>query len=340
MNLIQFVHPNQTHHLGVVIATQVHDLTARHPELTSVSRAFHTARRQRQKLSAFLQDLLDQAPRTPRFNYIDLLAAGTILPPVTEENGTRLLVSGTGLTHLGSVQQREQMHQQAQAAGPKSDSRKMFELGLEQGRPAPGERGVAPEWFYKGDGRDLRGPGQPLDIPPFAPDGGEEPEVVGIYSIDEQGIPCRLGFAQGNEWSDHVTEKLNYLYLAPSKLRVCAIGPELVTDHPFDELKGHCRVLREGKEIYDSGELLTGERHMCHSLANLEDHHFKFPQHRHPGDLHVHFFGTSKLSYPGRDWKYQSGDEVAISFSGLGAPLVNPVRRLEPSARPIQVEPA
>src|SRR5262249_10312413 len=150
-----------------------------------------------------------------------------------------------------------QMHQKTDTASPKSDSRKMFELGLQGGKPAAGQRGGAPEWFYKGDGRILRGPGQPLDIPPFAPDGGEEPELVGIYVIDDQGTPCRLGFTQGDEWSDHITENVNYLYLAPSKLRTCAIGPELVTDLPFEDIRGHCRVYREGQVIYDSGELLT-----------------------------------------------------------------------------------
>src|SRR5262249_25737302 len=199
---------------------------------------------------------------------------------------------------------------------------------------------TAPEWFYKGDGRTLRGPGQALDIPPFSLDGGEEPEVAGIYIIDDQGIPYRLGFTQGNEWSDHVTENLNYLYLAPSKLRTCAIGPELVTDFAFDDVRGRCRVFRGPSVIYDSGELLTGEQHMCHSLANLEDHHFKFPQHRQPGDIHVHFFGTSKLSFKERTWTYETGDVVEVSFEGLGAPLCNPVQRLPRPDEPVRVEQA
>jgi hypothetical protein len=287
-------------------------------------------------------------------NYAKLLEAGDVLPPVSEESdlapSTRMLVSGTGLTHTGSVQQRDQMHKKEESdAGttggtpvphtimPPSDSRKMFELGLQGGQPAPGRRGAAPEWFYKGDARILRGPGQPLDIPPFAPDGGEEPEIAGIYIIDDEGRPCRLGFAQGNEWSDHVTENINYLYLAPSKLRTCSIGPELVTDLRFEDIRGRCRVLRAGQVIYDSGELLTGEKNMCHSLANIEDHHFKYPQHRIPGDIHVHFFGTSKLSFQHRDWKYQDGDVIEVSFDGLGAPLRNHVRRLEASSEPATV---
>ena len=77
-----------------------------------------------------------------------------------------------------------------------------------------GQRGVAPEWFYKGNGTILRGPREPLEIPEFALDGGEEPEIVGCYVINKLGVPTRLGFSLGNEWSDHATEKINYLYLA------------------------------------------------------------------------------------------------------------------------------
>jgi hypothetical protein len=337
MRVIQFDHPTLGRSVGIVHGQQVSTITAQNPAIKSVWGAFQAARLGGHTLNQLLLSL-SAKPAEPRMlEYGELLSAGRVLPPVTEEAGVRLLISGTGLTHLGSAQQREQMHQEDLAAGPKSPSRKMFELGVAGGRPAPGERGAAPEWFYKGDGRILRGPGQSLEIPPFAPDGGEEPEVVGIYVINDLGQPCRLGFTQGNEWSDHVTENLNYLYLAPSKLRTCAIGPELVTDFAFDDVRGRCRVSRGGQRIYDSDELLTGARNMCHSLANLEDHHFKFSQHRLPGDIHVHFFGTSKLSFQHRDWQFQDGDAIEVTFDGLGAPLVNAVQRLKPSKEPILV---
>jgi hypothetical protein len=348
MRIIQFHHPKGRRCLGVVRGNQVYNITGQKASLNSVYAAFREARRSGKRLEQFLQEAIDADPEGPLENYENLLQAGHVLAPVSEEPqlapGARLLISGTGLTHTGSVQQRDQMHKKEKDGGtavtavPPSDSRKMFELGLSGGRPEPGRRGAAPEWFYKGDARVLRGPGQPLDIPPFAPDGGEEPEVAGIYMIDDQGSPCRLGFTQGNEWSDHVTENINYLYLAPSKLRTCAIGPELVTDLRFEDIRGRCLVLRAGKAIYDSAELLTGGKNMCHSLANIEDHHFKYPQHRIPGDIHVHFFGTSKLSFQHRDWKYLEGDVIEVSFEGLGAPLRNPVRRLQPSSAPITVE--
>ncbi len=56
---------------------------------------------------------------------------------------------------------------------------------------------MQPEWFLQGDGSWLVGPGQPLPMPSFALDGGEEPELAGLYLIDDKGRPVRLGFALG-----------------------------------------------------------------------------------------------------------------------------------------------
>ena len=112
---------------------------------------------------------------------------------------------------------------------------KMYRAGLEGGRPAPGAIGAQPEWFYKGRGDVLRAHGQPLDVPSFALDGGEEAEIAGVYVIGPDGTPFRVGLVQGNEFSDHVGEARNYLYLAESKLRTCSIGPELVVS-PDDGL--------------------------------------------------------------------------------------------------------
>ena len=66
----------------------------------------------------------------------------------------RVLVSGTGLTHLGSAKDRQAMHvQTCNRRKPLTDSMRMFEWGIAGGRPKEGEIGVAPEWFYKGHGR-------------------------------------------------------------------------------------------------------------------------------------------------------------------------------------------
>lgn len=234
----------------------------------------------------------------------------------------RCLVSGTGLTHKASAQNRADMHRQQQAAV--TDSMRMYEWGIEGGSPAAGEIGAQPEWFYKGNGLILRGHGDPLLIPAFAEDGGEEPEIAGIYIVDGEGMPRRVGLTIANEFSDHKMEKRNYLYLAPSKLRTCAIGPELVTDAAFDLVEGEVGIERDGRPLW-SKAIRSGERHMCHTRGNLEHHHFKYPEHRRPGDAHVHFFGADAFSF-GEGIALKDGDVMSVSFMGFGRPLKNTVR--------------
>jgi hypothetical protein len=245
-----------------------------------------------------------------------------LLPPIDHPvEPTRCLVSGTGLTHLGSAQSRQAMH--TAALEELTDSMKMFRWGQEGGRPETGRIGIAPEWFYKGPGTILRAHGEPLSVPSYAEDGGEEAEVAGVYLVDAEGRPRRVGMAAGNEFSDHRFERRNYLNLAGSKLRTCALGPELVLDPAFDSVPGRATIERAGRALW-SKEILTGEAEMCHSLQNIEHHHFKFEAHRRPGDLHVHFFGASVLSF-GDGIELTEGDVMEVRFEGFGRPLRNPV---------------
>jgi hypothetical protein len=197
----------------------------------------------------------------------------------------------------------------------------MFQWGVEGGRPAGPAPGVQPEWFYKGNGHIVVGCGQPITVPDFALDSGEEPEVVGLYVISPHGVPARLGFAIGNEFSDHVTERRNYLYLAHSKLRQCSVGPELRTGALPRHLEGRSRI-RRGNEVRWEKPFLTGEDNMSHSLANLEYHHFKYAAHRIPGDVHLHFFGTATLSFAD-GIRVEPGECFEIELPPLGNPLVN-----------------
>jgi len=247
----------------------------------------------------------------------------------------RTLVSGTGLTHFGSARDRQAMHAKAAAEDESNltDSMKMFRWGVEGGRPEAGKIGVAPEWFYKGNGTILRAHGEPLDVPAFAEDGGEEAEIAGLYVIGSDGAPYRVGMAVGNEFSDHQFEKRNYLNLAGSKVRTCSLGPEVVIDPRFDSIAGEARIERGGAVIW-SKAIRTGEAEMCHSLANIEHHHFKFPAHRRPGDVHVHFFGAHSLSF-GDGVQLIEGDVMAIRFDGFGRPLRNPIRVAMRTGEPI-----
>lgn len=246
-----------------------------------------------------------------------------ILPAIDHpEEPARCLVSGTGLTHLGSAVDRQKMH--AASEEVLTDSMKMFRWGIDGGRPGTGKIGTAPEWFYKGTGSVLRGHGDPLDVPAYAADGGEEGEIAGVYVIDAAGHPQRIGMAIGNEFSDHCFEKKNYLNLAGSKLRNCALGPELVVDPEFQSVAGKV-VLERAGNVRWSKQIKSGEAEMCHSLENIEHHHFKFEGHRRPGDVHVHFFGADSLSF-GEGIHLADGDVMQISFEDFGRALRNPLR--------------
>lgn len=247
--------------------------------------------------------------------------AWRILPAFDHpDEPARCHVTGTGLTHRASVENRNAMHV---GKTELTDSMRMYQWGLEGGRPEPGEIGVSPEWFYKGNGTILRGYGAALEIPAFADDGGEEAEIAGIYLVDHEGHPRRVGMAQGNEFSDHVFEKKNYLYLASSKLRQCSVGPELVLDPEFAVVPGMARIYRGGAVLWEK-PIRTGEENMCHSVENMEHHHFKFPLHRRPNDVHIHFFGASAFSF-GDKVHLTAGDVMEVSYQGFGRPLRNPV---------------
>ena len=219
------------------------------------------------------------------------------------------------------------MHQKLQAS-ELTDSMKMFKLGIDGGKPAAGKIGMQPEWAYKGDGSWLVAPEQPIDLPGYAEDGGEEGEVAGLYVIGDNGEVLRVGFALGNEYSDHVMERRNYLYLAHSKLRQSSFGPEVLIGALPEEVKGKVRILRGGKEAW-SGELLSGESNMCHSIANLEQHHFKYAGFRRPGDVHIYYYGASALS-TASGFQTQPGDVFEVEAPLFGRTLRNPLTRGRP----------
>ena len=243
-------------------------------------------------------------------------------------------VSGTGLTHKKSAENRAAMHQDASAE--MTDSMRMYQMGIAGGAPEPGRIGVQPEWFYKGDGSILRAHNETLEISAYAEDGGEEPEIAGVYLISPAAEPLRVGFTVVNEFSDHKMEKKNYLYLAHSKLRSCAIGPELsIGDVPFEDVPGTVGILRDGQFVWRK-EIWSGEKNMCHSLANLEHHHFKYEAHRRPGDVHIHTFGADAFSF-GDGLTLQEGDVMEISFPQLGRPLRNLLQMRDQLKAPVGV---
>lgn len=269
---------------------------------------------------------------------IDLAAAASearLLAPLDHPDTAHFLVTGTGLTHLGSAEGRDKMHRDLADPAKQTDSMKIFKAGLAGGKPPPGAQGVQPEWFYKGDGSTVTAPGQPLVSPAFARDGGEEPEMVGLYVIGPDGAPFRLGFALGNEFSDHVTERENYLYLAHSKLRPCSFGPELLVGELPGDVRGVSRIRRQGVTVWEK-PFLSGEDHMSHSLRNLEAHHFKYGLFRRPGDAHAHFLGTATASFAD-GFRAEPHDVFEIEASPFTMMLRNPLAIAAPQAVMVSV---
>jgi len=169
-----------------------------------------------------------------------------VLSPIDHRDPSHVYVTEQG-SRISVGRRARQDAQEPRRSSTLTDSIRMFKLGLEGGKPEKGKAGVQPEWFYKGDGSTLAPPGGDLVSPSFALDGGEEPEIVGVYLIDPQGAPVRIGFALGNEFSDHVTERQNYLYLAIPSYARRASGRSYCW-RPAADVQGVSRI-RRGKAV-------------------------------------------------------------------------------------------
>jgi hypothetical protein len=284
-----------------------------------------------------VKDLINSNVSGTKLNYDEIYKGKSewkLLPAFDHpENPLHCMISGTGLTHKNSALNRQMMHQAVE--DKPTDSMQMYQWGLEGGSPAPGEIGIQPEWFYKGNGTALKAHGEALEIPAYANDGGEEPEIAGIYVVAKDGNPYRVGFCTANEFSDHVMEKKNYLYLAPSKLRQSAIGPELVIDGGFTGFTGMVSIDRNNETIWQSA-INSGENNMAHNLANLEYHHFKYEGHRVPLQAHVHYFGADAFSF-GSKLMLQDNDVMSVEWEGMGRALKNYLKVIPETEKLVEI---
>jgi hypothetical protein len=171
----------------------------------------------------------------------------------------------------------------------------------------------------------LRAHGEALTIPAFALSGAEEAELVGVYVVGAGGAPYRVGLTPGNEFADPALTDADRRMLSHSKIRTCAIGPELVLDAAFDDARGNVRVERDGATIW-SRDVSTGEAHTIFPLGEVERNLFEYDAHRIPGDVHVHYLGGSVSSY-GDGIRLQDGDQVVIEWQNYGRALRNLIER-------------
>jgi hypothetical protein len=98
------------------------------------------------------------------------------------------------------------------------------------------------------------------------------------------------------------------------------------------------RIERAGAVIWEK-QIASGEELMSHSLANMEHHHFKYEQHRRPGDVHVHFYGAGAFSF-GAGVELQDADIAEIAFEEFGRPLRNPIHVHAGAEELVVVQPA
>lgn len=324
MRLVQFTTKEDERRVGAVSDEQkgaIHLLDGVRSTYELARRAIAT--------ETTIHELVEQHLSGNRVDYDTIATVGRLLPPFDHPTDpAHCLVTGSGMTHQGSADVR---HPESEETS--ESSRKLTDLLRSMGRKVESAKtddagiGTQPGWFYKGDGSCAVPPGKPFKIENFSLDGSEEPEIVGLYLIGEDEQPYRIGFAIGNELSDHLMEQRNYLHLAHSKLRQCSFGPELLLGDLPQEVKGTSRVLRDGRILWEK-PFLSGETHMTHSIANLEYHHFKYRAFRRPGDIHIHFLGTSIMSFAD-GIETRPGDVFEISAEGFGRPLRNELQRLD-----------
>src|SRR5437016_3979998 len=102
MNIVQIVDSKEKRRVGVVDGGDI-------VLLKKVNRTLDLAKRaiaEQRKLAAVAQELAGSA----RENYAAALKEHRVLMPVDHPDPAHCLVTGTGLTHLGSAAARDKMH--------------------------------------------------------------------------------------------------------------------------------------------------------------------------------------------------------------------------------------
>jgi len=327
MRLVQFIDEAGDQRVGLVDGHVLRPLR----DVESVYALAMRAIAERRVLSDLVEELTDASVTA---DYAGVERDRRLLVPINHPDPYRMHITGTGLTHLGSASLRSGFHGEEPGAGS-TDSARLFRAGLERGKPGPGEVGVEPEWFYKGTGHIAVASGGDVPAPAFGESIGEEAEIAGVYVVASDGRPWRVGFTLANDVSDHDFEGRNYMYIAPSKLRACPLGPELLVGSLPEYIEGRVLVLRDDQVLWE-GSFASGEGNMCHSVANLEHHHFKNAVHRRPGDVHVHVFGCDRTSGEA-GVRVQPGDWWEIDVPAFGRPQRARVVAGEPAGHALGV---
>jgi Uncharacterized protein conserved in bacteria len=138
MNLIQLKFPNNLTAVGVLEENKIINLTAKNKDIDTTYKLFMELIKNSITIEEFLEEKIKNCP-VFEFNYEELISDPkkfdvNILPPVTHPDPHRLFISGTGLTHTGSVKSRDMMHNDDEEKKDQTDSAKMLNW-LKGGKP-------------------------------------------------------------------------------------------------------------------------------------------------------------------------------------------------------------
>ena len=115
MRLIQLQIPGSGRRVGLVNGDTFIDLTELNPEWTHIYKIFPEARKAGKTLEQHISDSNTRSDAAV-LSYTDLLSnrlgddGGWALPPIDHPDPAHCIITGTGLTHLGSTSQRDNMH--------------------------------------------------------------------------------------------------------------------------------------------------------------------------------------------------------------------------------------
>ena len=115
MRLIQFQRSENNRAVGLIEDDLVYDITSFNKNWDRLYNIFWEAR----KKGITIEELIsgsDFRSRSDTYNYSKLLMQfpndpkGWIIPPIDHPDPAHCIITGTGLTHLGSMAQRSNMH--------------------------------------------------------------------------------------------------------------------------------------------------------------------------------------------------------------------------------------
>ena len=192
--------------------------------------------------------------------------------PVSHQHNDATWIGGTGLTHSNRALIRKVMEEIPE--NKLSDSQKIYQLGIKEGKLKAGISTARPEWFFKGHLCNARTHGQTLDVPWYDLGGGEEAELVAVYYITPNSELYRIGFCLGNEFSDHILEKENHFYITQCKLRPFSLGAEIIIGDIPEKIQLDVVIFRQNEKLWQA-QVNTGESNMVYSYENIENFIFQ-----------------------------------------------------------------